>query len=34
MFCAHHSREHAPAYLSVARAVYDETDKLMAAATA
>jgi hypothetical protein len=33
-FCGHHSREHAPAYLSVATSVVDETDKVLAGAAA
>jgi len=33
-FCAHHSRKHAPAYMSVAKSVIDETDKVLATAGA
>lgn len=30
LFCAHHAREHAAAYQSVATSVLDETEKLLA----
>ena len=30
MFCAHHNREHAPAYLPMATFVQDETERLQA----
>ncbi|MBO0925567.1 hypothetical protein J1G44_13885 [Cellulomonas sp. zg-ZUI199] len=30
LFCAHHAREHAPKFASVATHVQDETDRLLA----